>query len=613
MKKIVLALKAIVLSSWNLFLVVSLLLLASQILTAQPVVSSDDQQMVINTQFWFILFLILVIIGLCGMIFRRSVVNREQADKLKAINNAKSRFLANISHDLRSPMTLITGSLHYLLSNDEVFLNSKAERQLKIAQINTERILHMTNEINELAKLEDGKLVLNKKYINVEELLSLFTDMFTDVAKNKGVVLTYTNESFDPPIIHADPYLIEKVLFNLLTNALKHTVNGDKIELILTQVDYQLMISITDTGEGISPDKIPYIFERYYQSPDRSYLAREGFGIGLAVVKEIIEQHGGNVEAYSKLGQGSTFVSFLRIAYNVEEKHIYHIEQLSYSSEKSNLYLDVDDKPVADDIVVNLDKIEVANNEERRTVLIVEDHPEVRDHIKDIVGLRHDVLLAGNGIQALKILRKERVDLLITDLMMPWLDGFELLENLKEDEKLKRIPALVLSARTSDEDKEKVLLRGVNDFLCKPFNPNELLTRIDNLLEKKDLWNNGNPDALFINNQETLDDIEKSLLKKVEQVILKNIDDQHLSVTFLADRISVSERKYYRMIKKLTNTTPFEHIKEIRLQLALKLIKEKNMQNPSEVAKCVGINNVTHFNSSFQKRFGKKPTDYMIA
>jgi DNA-binding response OmpR family regulator len=288
---------------------------------------------------------------------------------------------------------------------------------------------------------------------------------------------------------------------------------------------------------------------------------------------------------------------------------LHQIESLSFSDEKSALFRDIDDQIGQEAPVINFNPV-TESDEDKKTVLIVEDHPEVRAFIQDIVSTQYLVILASNGHKALKILEKEQIDLVITDLMMPILDGFELLEEMKKRE-LRKIPALVLSARTSEEDKQKVLAQGVNDFLFKPFNPDELLMRIDNLLSMKEVWKTNELDQLVSSKQETLDDIEKSILKKVERLIIERVEDTNLNIGYLANEVAVSERKYYRMIKKLTGNTPLEMIKEIRLQMAHKMLTEKNIKSASEVAKLVGIANVTHFNGQFKKRFGQVPTDML--
>ncbi|WP_422361112.1 response regulator [Reichenbachiella sp.] len=559
---------------------------------------------------------LLLVIGVAFVIYRALVankklseINRQQAERLQQLDAAKSRFFANISHDLRSPLTLITGGINQVLENKEVFLTRKAEQQLKTAHINSERIIHMTGEINELIQLEEGKLTLHKAHVDMDQMLALFEQMFRVTADHQGIEWSYTKSpDLDQAIVHIDPHQFEKVLFNLITNALKHTKQGDKISMHLSGNGQNLQLSIKDTGEGIPPEKLPHIFERYFQAPDKDYKVQEGFGIGLALVQEIVHQHDASIEVESKFGRGSTFL--VTIPYqtsNAEE--LYQLTDLSYSDEKQALYRDIDNQLAGSRSMLPLGSSPKKEDQEKATILVVEDHPEVRAYITDVIEVNYKVLLAPNGLKALRVLENETIDLIITDLMMPWLDGFELLERLKEDEKFRKIPVLVLSARTSEEDKTKVLSQGVNDFLCKPFKPQELLLRVENLLTMKATWNNTSPNALLINNTETLADVERALLKKVEQLIYDKIDDPHLSIGYLADQIAMSERNFYRMIKRLTDSTPLELVKELRLQLAHKILKEKTVSTSSEVAKQIGINNVTHFNAQFKKRFGKSPKD----
>ncbi|WP_420581681.1 response regulator [Reichenbachiella sp.] len=559
--------------------------------------------------------LILVVL-IALIIYRTYITNKKltgtiqkQSDRLKQLDEAKSRFFANISHDLRTPLTLIMGGIEQVLKSEDLLLTEKAERQLKTGLLNGERIVHLTNEINELIKLEDGKLIVHKQFVDVDKMLKVFVRLFDSIAEMKGIHLSYSKSIFDgSAILHIDPSQFEKVIFNLITNAFKHTKKDDFITLSLNKGDNCLIISVIDSGEGIPEQNIPYIFERYYQAPETTFSTQEGFGIGLALVKEIIHKHGAKIDVKSKLGEGSEFIISIPQE-NISSEQSIHLPDLAFTSKTRELFKEMDEPELSETPVVNISGSE--SKEDKKTILLVEDHPEIRDFIQSLIESKYHVLTAQNGKRALKVLDKEKVDLIITDLMMPWFDGFELLEKLKGDENLRKIPALVLSARTSEEDKSRVLSQGVNDFLCKPFKPEELLQRIENLLDQKELWNNNKEAALFINNPETLADIEKSLIKKVESLIFDRIDDPNLSVNHLADQIAVSERKFYRMIKKMTDSTPFEFIKEIRLQYANRILKEKKVSSASEVAKSIGMNNVSHFNTQFKKRFGKTPAEFI--
>lgn len=538
----------------------------------------------------------------------RDTIQR-QSDKLRELDEAKSRFFANISHDLRSPLTLLMGSIEQVIDDKDSFLTNRAEKLLKTGYLNGDRIIHLTNEINELIQLEDGKLVLEKKLIKIDDFLKLITGMFHSAAELKSIPLTYENQLDDPEaIVCIDPQQFEKVMFNLITNAFKHTKPKDSISILLhKQQDNSIQITVRDTGEGIPEHNIPFLFDRYYQSPDTTFKTQEGFGIGLALVQEIVNKHEGKIWVESEVGKGSDFCVMIPIKTQIDEE-ISTYEDMTYITEKQKLFSDLDNFVTKDRPTVKLPH-EASDKKVDKKILIVEDHPEVREYIKDIVEQKYEVLEAIDGGHALKRLEKEDVDLIITDLMMPWFDGFELLERLKDNERLNKIPVLVVSARTTQEDKQKVLTQGVNDFLSKPFNANELLLRIDNLLQRKELWNNNNEDAIFINSKESFDDAEKTLLKKVESLIMDRIGDPALSVLDLADEMAASERQVYRMIKKLTELTPFEYIKEVRWQYAQYLIKNNKVNNPSEAARAIGMNNVSHFNTQFKKRFGRTPAE----
>ena len=227
-------------------------------------------------------------------------------------------------------------------------------------------------------------------------------------------------------------------------------------------------------------------------------------------------------------------------------------------------------------------------------------------YIKNLLVEYFIILEAGNGQEALEVLKSHDINLVITDLMMPWMDGFELLSAMREDSSFSKIPALVVSARTNDEDKRKVLFSGINNILYKPFDKKELLLRINNLITFKDHIEQDSVDKLLISNSQTIDDVEKGILEKIDSLIIENINNPSLSVNDLGDVLAASERKVYRMIKKLTGMTPLEYIKEVRWKYLEVLIREKNVKNATEAAKSIGINNVTKFKQQYEKKFGKK-------
>ena len=332
---------------------------------------------------------------------------------------------------------------------------------------------------------------------------------------------------------------------------------------------------------------------------------REGLGIGLALVKELVDLHRGEIKVRSKVKEGTTFSIYLPINNSLSSANKSIPQESSYIKEKNHLWSELLKKNQLAQQHVNL----TINNLEEgksKTILLVDDHPEVREYIKNLLVDYFIILEAGNGQEALKVLKNHEINLVITDLMMPWMDGFELLSAMKDDPSFSRIPALVVSARTNDEDKRKVLFSGINNILYKPFDKKELLLRINNLITFKDHIEQDSVDKLLISNSQTIDDIEKGILEKIDTLIIENINNPSLSVNDLGDVLAASERKVYRMIKKLTGMTPLEYIKEVRWKYLEVLIREKNVKNATEAAKSIGINNVTKFKQQYEKKFGKK-------
>lgn len=531
-----------------------------------------------------------------------------QAEKLKEHDIVKSRFFANVSHDFRTPLTLIMGSLANIKADKESYITDQSEKDLDLGEKNCKRLLFLANEINELNRLDEGSLQLRLKMINAAKFVKLIVDMFSSAAESKSVSLYYESTLAGDRSIMADPDHFERIIYNLLTNALKFTPEGGRItvktENDTSKGDNHMVIKVSDTGMGIPKKSLPYVFNRFYQSILNEYSSREGFGIGLALVKELVALHDGEITATSKENVGTTFVlKFPVVGKEAGEES--PTPKFEYDSD-----LILTDQRRDEHVQTFHARLPEEQPTTNRKVLIVEDHYEVREYIDRIVRKTYVTHQAPNGKVALEILEREEVDLVVTDLMMPWMDGFELLQAMKSSDRLKKIPVMVISAKTNDEDKDKVLKLGVNDFLIKPFKAEELLTRIENLIQNKDQWNE-ELGTLFINNEGRLQQFEKDLLKKVEEHIIRNISNSRFSVLDLAEEMAASERQVYRMIKKLSGMTPYEYIKEVRWQYAEYLLKNHKVQSVSEAAKNIGMSNVTDFKRQFSKRFNKLPSEYI--
>lgn len=525
---------------------------------------------------------------------------QKQSDKLIELDQAKSRFFANVSHDLRSPLSLIIGNLEMLKEDEDVVLTAGAIRNLETAHKNCKRLLYLTDEINDLTRLEEGKVNLKPEVVKVGSYLQLLTDMFVGTAQYKGVKLSCENAVSKDEVVFIDPRQFEKIYYNLVSNAIRHTSRGDKITIETHQDGEQIVISVKDTGEGISSESLPHIFDRFYQSKNNEYRSREGLGIGLALVKELVELHKGTITVESTLGLGTCFKIKLPKVSSADVEGIMPVS-FTYVAERKHLYDDLDRN---DSAGANLPKLD-----EMMSIMIVDDHPEIRYHIRQILEEEYHVIEAAHGVEALELLKTNEVSLIVTDLMMPWMDGFEFIEALQSKDEYKKIPILVVSARVTDTDQEKVLSQGVNDYLQKPFQKKEMLQRISNLINRS---KESQTDVFAeLADKSQLDNSEKAVLDRLEKIVIEKIGDENLSVYDIADALAASERQVYRLVKKITGLTPHEYVSEVRLKYADFLIRKGKVKSATDAAKSIGLKNVTVFSNQYEKKFGVKPTELL--
>jgi signal transduction histidine kinase/DNA-binding response OmpR family regulator len=525
----------------------------------------------------------------------------QQANKLRELDEAKSRFFANVSHDLRTPLSLILGNLELVMEDKESAISAASKKRIETSFKNSKRLLYLTDEINDITRLEEGKIKLKKENVQIVPYIKVLVDMFRSSAEYKGVTLDFEPIVPSTEVVLIDPRQFEKIFYNLVSNAIRHTKSGDSITIRALRSDGHLHLEFEDTGEGIHPDALPYIFDRFYQSKHNEYNTREGLGIGLALVKDLMELHQGKITLQSTLGKGTTFVLEFE---SVTASSGLVSPASDYVSLRQSTDRDLTSK-TGSRVVTPIDR------DKRQRILIVDDHPEIRYYIRQLLEEDYDVLEAAHGIEALELLKNQPADLIISDLMMPWMDGFELIEELQQDEDFSKIPILIVSARITDTDKEKALIKGINDYLQKPFEKKELVYRINNLLEMKNNWSNGDNPFAEMASRQKLDHMGQEIIKKLEDYIKDHIDDVNLSVLHLADAVAASERQVYRLIKKVTGLTPHEYIVEVRMQFADYLIRKNKVKSASEAARSVGIRNVTTFNRQYEKKFGVKPAEIL--
>ncbi|MEO9804607.1 MAG: response regulator [Reichenbachiella sp.] len=510
-------------------------------------------------------------------------------NKLNRLDEFRTRFLANINHDFRTPLTLIKGRTEQIIGDERSYLTKKSEKHLQQILENAETLHHMSEEIQNLGKIEESQLEVQWQAVNLSAFTHAIVELFSSRADMEVKYLKFENKTAGKDLIHLDKRHYQRILNNLLSNAFKFTRQGDTITVSVEGEEHHALITVNDTGMGIKEGDQPYIFDRFYQSSANPYSEKEGFGIGLTLVRELIGLHGGSISVESHEGTGTTFTFSLP----------YHLDQV-ISEEQAAISNVPDDKQIVQPVYQNVD----LDESDRPEILVVEDHQAVRDYIIDVIGSDFKVKEASHGKQALEILQKGIPDLIITDLMMPWMDGFELIEALEQNTEYSKIPIMVVSARTSDEDKMRVLELGVNDFLNKPFNVQEFHKRIKNLISKTShsgSWEYITKD----NNLKT--DVEKDILSKIHNLVVARISDPNLTVDVLADALCASTRKTHTLIKNLTGKPPKTYIKTIRLEYVQHLIQNSKVSTLLEAAQAIGMKNGTEFKTQYQRQFGKEP------
>ena len=517
-----------------------------------------------------------------------------QAKKLQELDQAKSRFFSNISHDLRSPLTLILGALDKINERDYEILDSESKELLDVGYKNGKRLLYLADEIMDLTRLEEGKIILDFQYVKIVPYLRLLTKMFSSAADIKMIELKFSTEADEETILHIDPHQFEKIIYNLLSNAIKFTPEGGTVDIELQTEKENLKIRVVDTGSGIPNESKAHVFDRYYQSGTNDVASQAGVGIGLALVKELVELHKGSIEVESS-SSGTAFTITIPFKESNWVSQAIIPERSLDVVTRNSLWVDLQEEKEKHQVstLTNLD-------ENAPTILIVEDHRELRSYLKSILSTDYRIYLATNGTDALDVLQTEKIDLIVSDLMMPYMDGFELIEQLKRDKELKKIPVLIVSARTDKTEKLDLISKGAIDVIGKPFDKEELYVRIKSILTNE--WDSNKKLSTLYG--ETAEEFEKNVMARLERLIIKRVQDQHLSVLDLADEMAASERKVYRMIKKISGLTPYELIKEVRWQFLENHLKNNKVRTATEAAQLIGMNNVSSFSSQYQKRFG---------
>ena len=548
-------------------------------------------------------------------------------DLLQAEQQVQNRFFTNISHEFRTPLTLILGPVKQIT---EDIKDEKVKNKLGVVYKNANRLLGLVNQLLDISKLESHNMKLQTIPQNIIPLLRNLVLSFSSYAERKKITLKL-NSTENEIIVYLDKDKIEKIITNVLSNAFKFTPEGGQVEvsvkgnLLSPPLEGQgvgqnnltpngfVEISIRDSGIGILKEKIPKIFDRFYQVDGGHTKEEEGTGIGLSLTKELVELHKGKIEVESREGKGTTVIIKIPLGYDHlkpeeiceagkdEEKDSYATIELIHNEEIKTNKLNFDSITETD---LSGDKAS------KQLLLIIEDNSDVRNYIKDNIMKDYRVIEAIDGEDGWKKSTENLPELIISDVMMPKMDGFQLCAKLKTDQRTSHIPVILLTAKASSQDKIEGLETGADDYIMKPFEPDELIARVRNLIEqRKRLHEYFQKKGVFEFDQAKITSIDKKFLQKAFDAINKNISNPSFGVEILAENLAVSRYVLYKKIISLTGVSPVELVRRIRLLRAVGLIENK-FGNLSEIALEVGFNNPAYFSDCFKKQFGISPSRY---
>ena len=543
-----------------------------------------------HQKMYIVLFsiILLLLIGIMVYIYRTILMKRRIEEEA---NKAKLQFFTNISHELRTPLTLIADPVNYIIHDDN--LNSQQRSMLQIVQRNVLVLTQLVSEILDFRKVQNGKMELRLSDFNLAESMKQWIKLFSVSAQKKHIAISM--DAPDTIMLRADQDKIERICYNLLSNALKYTSEGGEITLTAKEENGRVMISVADNGCGISSDELPYIFDRFYQAKN----AGRGTGIGLAIVKAFTELHHGEVSATSIEGKGSTFT----IHIPVRQKG----EVTNQPTEKIEQLVEPSSAQEVPNQARHIDELIQPYQTDKPEVLIIDDNIDIRTYLRSVLSEKYNVSEAADGKVGLELARKIVPDIVLSDIMMPVMDGLAFCQQLKTDKAISHIPVILLTARSLDEQRAEGYEHGADAYLSKPFSLRLLLSRIDNLIESRkklnQTWSKGVEDDEIGN---ISNEIDKSFLKQLRKIIQENLANSDLSVEQIGDEIGLSRVQLYRKVKALTGYSPVEIVRKARLTRARHLLQTTE-RTVSEVAYAVGFSTPSYFSKCYKDEFGENP------
>ncbi|MDL2211061.1 response regulator [Bacteroides sp. OttesenSCG-928-M17] len=535
----------------------------------------------------------------------RAELKMERMDKERReeVNQLKMRFFIDISHELRTPLTLILAPLQEIANHVS---DRWVRNQLEYIQRNTNRLLHLVNQLMDYRRAELGVLKLGVGKGKIHRLLEENFLFYEKLARNKRIEYTLLSDVDDKEMLYDGNYM-ELILNNLLSNAFKYTEEGDSITVSIKEKEEYMVLEVADTGVGIPKEKQKKVFERFYQLSSE----QAGSGIGLSLVQRLVELHHGRIELESEVGKGSTFSVYIP-----QNKSLYAPEELEsegISGEERTVHSvnTRDSYFIESEIAAPTEPEEEGEEKKRGTILVVEDNQEIRSYLRDGLSLLFTVAEAANGEEALNYIKENEVDMVITDVMMPVMDGIKLTKQIKQNIRTCHIPVFILSAKTDLYDQLGGLQVGADDYIPKPFTLSVLIAKVQNMLRTRRRTYERYSKSLEMEPEKiTFNAMDEELLKRAMSVVEKNMDNIEFSADEFAREMNMSRSNLHLKLKAITGESTIDFIRKIRFKEACKLL-EDGRYNIAEVSTKVGFNTPSYFATSFKKYFGYLPTEYV--
>ena len=599
----------------------------------------------------FILIIILVAVYILFTIYRlKHEVSVEQQ-----ISDIKLRFFTNISHELRTPLTLIAGPVEQVLKNDK--LPADAREQLVVVERNTSRMLRLVNQILDFRKIQNKKMKMQVQRVDIVPFVRKVMDNFEAVAEEHRIDFLFQTEK-EHLYLWVDADKLEKIVFNLLSNAFKYTPNGKMITMFIREDENTVSIGVQDQGIGIAENKKKSLFVRFENLVDKNLFNQASTGIGLSLVKELVEMHKATISVDSRLGEGSCFkVDFLKGKEHYDKETEFILEDAE-APVRMGQVVDIANSSIQSETLIpdESEKIEAVYEEDaakeensKELMLLVEDNQELREFLRSIFTPMYRVVEAADGREGANKALKYLPDIIISDVMMPEKDGIEMTRELRADMTTSHIPIILLTAKTTIESKLEGLEYGADDYITKPFSATYLQARVENLLmQRKKLQSFYRDSLMHINmsvtsgelpastkamaeeekkivsereeeqtqlqsqQQPTIPDMspnDRKFMDKLVELMEQNMDNGDLVVDDLVRELAVSRSVFFKKLKTLTGLAPIEFIKEIRIKRATQLI-ETGEFNMTQISYMVGINDPRYFSKCFKAQVGMTPTEY---